>query len=83
MLPPHRDSAGFRAVLGDSGRTYDGVTAAPYMSAADLQPIQADDLHLQAQFTSVNGNFFQVIRARPLYGTLFRDSTGSRRDRRS
>lgn len=71
--PP--DSSGVRAVLGDSGRTYDGVTDAPDMLPADFQSIQADDHHLQAQFAYVSGNFFQVLRARPLYGTLFRDST--------
>ncbi len=76
-IPPH--SAGVRAVLGDSDRTYDGVTDTPYMLAADSQPIQAGDHHVQAQFAYVSGNFFQVIRARPLYGTLFHDSTAAAR----
>ncbi len=75
--PPR--SVGVRAVLGNSGRTYDGVTDAPNMLAGDLRPIQAGDHYVQAQFAYVSGNFFQVIRARPLHGTLFRDSAAAAR----
>ena len=63
-----------RQVLGDSGRTYAGVggwfSEQAYGTTVSIGLTQYD-----ASISDVPGNLFHVIGTRPLYGTLFYDST--------
>lgn len=64
-----------RQVLGDSGRTYAAV--AWWQGPPRGVVLDVNGENRGATMVLVPGNYFSVVAARPLYGTLFHDSTAA------
>ncbi len=73
--PPHPTGADLHQVLGTSGRTYSAASMWLDDGMSPPVAIQTGTQHLRVTETDIAGNFFDVVGTRPLYGTLFHDST--------
>ncbi|MGH7688805.1 MAG: FtsX-like permease family protein, partial [Gemmatimonadaceae bacterium] len=73
-------TATMAAVLGSSGGTYSAATTWPGDDDRTYDiAIQARDQHLHIAAAAAGPGFFATVGARPLYGTLYHDSTAATR----
>lgn len=76
----HMKDIGLRAALGDSGRTYEGVSGwAGTWPMALPGPVIVGGQAMQATALRVDGNYFKVVGSHPEHGSLFYDATAENR----